>query len=357
MRRASTLVNPSTILTIHTSTGEITSVTSTNTQSNATESYVPGTTLAGTIGPGAMSWTATSGLAPNANYLVNVNVHETGHSFTHTLSFTTAGCFTRMITNPVPVNGETVGVAMPIVLQFDSPVTTAQQPAVIAHLTVTSNPPEAGAWRWMSSTELHWRPEVYWTPGTTVSLTANFRGLDFGGNVMGFAGWSESFTIGADHKTVINAVTDRMLVYSNGNMLWNFPVSVGKPGFPTLSGNLFVWGKQPVVLMQSCSTFGGAACIPGSTNYYVGEVYNDVAISSNGFYIHDASWDVYDHGVANVSHGCVEMNPADSLEFYNFSQTGDLVVIQNTPNPADFTNDEADWNIPFSQYPLSSTSS
>lgn len=332
-------------------------MTSTTTQANSNEPFDPSTPLSGAIGPGAESWTAATGLAPNANYRVTVSGQNHGSPYTHTLAFTTAGCFTQMITNPLPTDGETVGIAMPIVLQFDSPVTTAHQPAVIDHLTVTTNPPVTGAWRWMSPTELHWRPETYWTPGTAVSLTANFQGLSFGGGVMGFAGWNESFTIGAAHRTVINALTHRMLVYSGGKLLWNFPVSLGKPGFPTLSGNLFVWGKEPSVLMVSCSTFGGAACIPGTINYYDSYVYNDVAISSNGFYIHDAYWDVPDHGVANVSHGCVEMNPADSVLFYNFAQTGDLVVIQNTPNPADFTNDEADWNIPFAHYARSSLSS
>jgi hypothetical protein len=102
--------------------------------------------------------------------------------------------------------------------------------------------------------------------------------------------------------------------------------------------------------MDSCSTFGGAACIPGSTNFYSDYVYWDTAISTNGFFIHAAPWSVGQQGYYDVSHGCVNLSTDRATTFYNWTQTGDVVVISHTGNVADLSNGEADWQIPFAQF-------
>jgi lipoprotein-anchoring transpeptidase ErfK/SrfK len=127
-------------------------------------------------------------------------------------------------------------------------------------------------------------------------------------------------------------------------------VSLGKPGFRTLEGTLIVLFKAQAVLMDSCSTFGGAACQPGSTNFYHDYVYWDTAVSSNGFFIHAAPWSVGSQGFTDVSHGCINLSTARATTFYNYAIPGDVVVISHTGNIADITNGEADWQIPFAQY-------
>jgi len=141
-----------------------------------------------------------------------------------------------------------------------------------------------------------------------------------------------------------------MQVYANDQLINTWPVSLGKPGFATLSGTLVVLYKQYAVKMQSCGTFGGAACIPGSANYYDENVYYDTAISVNGFFIHAAPWSVYAQGHYDVSHGCVNLSTDHAIQFYNWSAPGDVVVVKNTSNPADYSNGEADWQIAFAQF-------
>jgi len=102
--------------------------------------------------------------------------------------------------------------------------------------------------------------------------------------------------------------------------------------------------------MDSCSTFGGAACHPGNVNYYHDYVYDDTAVSSNGFFIHAAPWSERSQGSVDVSHGCVNLSTAHAIIFFGYSVPGDVVVISHTGNVADISNGEADWQIPFAQW-------
>jgi len=168
--------------------------------------------------------------------------------------------------------------------------------------------------------------------------------------VWGLGNWNESFTIGDKHVSTIDNNTHQMLVYQNDQLIDTWPVSMGKTGYETLQGTLLVLYKQQDVRMQSCVTFGGAACIPGSANYYNEDVYWDTAISTTGFFIHAAPWDIADQGVDNVSHGCVNLSTDRATTFFNWSMPGDVVVISNTGNEATYASGEGDWQIPFAQY-------
>jgi len=79
-------------------------------------------------------------------------------------------------------------------------------------------------------------------------------------------------------------------------------------------------------------------------------VYWDTAISTNGFFIHSAPWDVGIQGYANVSHGCVNLSPERAQVFYDFSQPGDIVIGSNTGRVADAGDGEGDWQVPFASF-------
>lgn len=83
---------------------------------------------------------------------------------------------------------------------------------------------------------------------------------------------------------------------------------------------------------------------------YYEHVFWDTAISTNGFFVHSAPWDVGIQGFANVSHGCVNLSPDRAQTFYNFSQPGDVVIGSNTGRVADAGDGEGDWQIPFAQF-------
>lgn len=330
-------------VTVSSSTGSLSTVVVTR---------VDGAPVPGAFSPDQKTWTATDGLDPAASYQVSVTA--AGVAGTHTSALATFATISnvtgRLLTDATPADGDTVGVAEPIDLTFNTPIARAQQPEIIKHLKVVSTPAQVGAWHWFSDTVLHYRPAEYWQTGTKVTVTANFHGVNAGNGVWGMAGWSQSFTVGAKHVSILSDVTHQMQVYENDKLIDTWPISMGKPGFETLSGNLIVLYKVDKVKMKSCQTFGGAACVPGSANYYNDYVYYDTAISTNGFFIHSAPWSVGDQGARDVSHGCVNLSEAHASTFYNWSLPGDVVQVSPTVNVADINNGEADWQTPFAQY-------
>ncbi|HEY7926914.1 MAG TPA: Ig-like domain-containing protein [Candidatus Dormibacteraeota bacterium] len=330
---------------VSTTNGNITAVAVT--RIDGTPTPVPGT-----LSSDSKSWTASDGLDPSARYRVVATA--VGAGGTHTTAQAGFATITsvagRLLTDSTPPDGATVGVGEPIDLTFNTPIADAQQQEIVKHLSVVSTPPQPGAWHWFSATQIHYRPAQYWQSGTKVTITANFHGVNAGGGIWGLAGWSKTFTVGAKHVSLLNDVTHTMSVYENDKLVNSWPISMGKPGFATLSGNLIVLYKTYKIKMNSCQTFGGAACVPGSTNYYDDYVYYDTAISTNGFFIHSAPWSVGDQGSRDVSHGCVNLSEAHAINFYNWALPGDVVQVSSTVNVADINNGEADWQIPFAQF-------
>lgn len=334
-------------VTVSSITGSLTTVAVTR----AGDATAP---VPGTLSSDAKTWRATDGLDPSAEYQVTATAIGAGG--THTSARATFATMSsssvsgRLLTTSLPPDGSTVGVGEPIDLRFNTPIPQAQQESIVRHLQVVSTPPQPGAWHWFSPSEIHYRPAQYWQTGTKVTVTANFHGVNAGNGIWGLAGWSNTFSVGDKHVSILSDVTHQMQVYQNDKLLYTWPISMGKPGFETLSGNLIVLYRTYKIKMNSCQTFGGAACVPGSVNYYDDYVYYDTAISTNGFFIHSAPWSVASQGHVDVSHGCVNLSEANATTFYNWSLPGDVVQISPTVNVADINNGEADWQIPFAQF-------
>ena len=120
-----------------------------------------------------------------------------------------------------------------------------------------------------------------------------------------------------------------MLVTDNGRTIATYPISGGKPTDPTMGGVHLVMDRSSVVHMVS-STNG----IPvNSPDGYDELVYDDVHISDSGEYVHAAPWSVSSQGSTNVSHGCINLSPADAAAFFAFSQYGDVVIVAGSPRP------------------------
>jgi lipoprotein-anchoring transpeptidase ErfK/SrfK len=327
------------------------SVTSGHLESVTLQDDVGGDPGTGQLSANHDSWTYNLGLDSHANYSLTVDaVGTNGKHSTVTTTFKTLLAQKKLVTDVTPADGDTVGVGDTINLKFNTPIADNLKPALLQRVAVASTPGVLGAWHWIDDSNVHFRTQNYWPSGTKVTVTANFNGLDAGNGVWALGNWSESFTIGDKHVTTIDNNTHQMLVYQNDQLIDTWPVSMGKTGFETLQGTLLVLYKQYDVKMQSCVTFGGAACVPGDANYYNDDVYWDTAISTTGFFIHAAPWDIGDQGVDNVSHGCVNLSPERATTFYKWSMPGDVVIITNTGNEATYASGEGDWQIPFAQY-------
>jgi lipoprotein-anchoring transpeptidase ErfK/SrfK len=308
-----------------------------------------GGAVKGALNPDKTVWTSTDKLGFGARYTVSaVATNADGQKTTTTSAFTTAQATRTVFPAVSPLSGMTVGVGMPIRVYFENPVTDRK--AALARMKVTTSVPTVGAWRWFSATEVHWRPKTYWKPGTTVALDTDLRGVSLGAGTYGSVNADRhvAFTIGASHVSIADAKTHRMKVWINGKLTKNFPASLGKevPGRFTHNGVHVVTDKKASMTMDS-TTFGLALDAGG----YRVPVKFATRISNGGEFVHSAPWSVAQQGKENVSHGCVNLAPANAQWFYGISQPGDVVQVTGTPVPLTGKDtDIPDWTIPWSQW-------
>jgi len=293
----------------------------------------------------AQGWRSTKALQPATTYTVAATVIDVrGRREVRRSTFTTLTPAKVLKVSIAPLNGRTVGIGMPLALYLNTAV--ADHAAFESRLGVTTAPGVPGAWHWFSDTELHFRPENYWPTDTQVSLEADLAGFDVGNGVWAVTPRSMSFRIGAAHISTVDAGTHQMTVAEGGTVVRTMDVSTGRDRYPTDSGTHVVSEKSPKITMDS-ATVG----IPrGSPDGYYETVDWDVRISNSGEFIHSAPWSVDDQGHNNVSHGCVNLAPADAEWFYNFTVPGDVVKVVGTPKQLAPTNGLGDWNVAWSDW-------
>jgi lipoprotein-anchoring transpeptidase ErfK/SrfK len=233
-------------------------------------------------------------------------------------------------------------------VQFDRDIPESRRAAIERHLSVTSKPAVVGAWHWMNDREVHWRPPTYWRPGTKVTIHSDLQDVSIGPGDWGARGvHATSFKIGPSHISEVNIASHEMNVYDNGKLIRTLPVSTGRDQYPTMDGVHIAIEKSPVVQMDSATV----GILPGNPDYYNETVYWDVRISDSGEFVHAAPWSVAEQGNTNVSHGCVNLSPANAEWFYNWSLRGDVVDVYNGVRPPlpDDPGTE-DWNMSWKQW-------
>ncbi|HEY7439436.1 MAG TPA: Ig-like domain-containing protein [Acidimicrobiia bacterium] len=304
-----------------------------------------GNPVPGDLVDGNKTWIAVANLQPSTTYHVNALVKPNdGARVQKSWTFTTVAPSDYLDEAITPGDNEVRGVGQPIIVKFSAPV--ANKEAVQQRLKVTTTPAVLGAWRWMSDTEVHWRPANLWPAHTAVALDADIQGVDAGNGVYGNVHRTVHFMIGDSHVSVANAQTHMMAVYQNGQLIQNYPISLGRPKYPTMSGRHIVLDKAYHVVMDS-STNG----IPvNSPDGYREDVFWNTHISEGGEYVHAAPWSVGSQGNTNVSHGCVNLSVANAEWFYNWSMPGDIVDVVNTGRPPENDPGVVDWILPFSQW-------
>ena len=291
------------------------------------------------------NWTSSAPLQPGATYKVAAFVADAkGKATALTTTFTTVTPQKVLKVSISPLNGQTVGVGMPLALYLSQPVTDHN--GFLSHIQVTTDPPVAGAWHWFSDTEVHYRPQAYWPSGTKVTFDGVLAGWDDGGGVWAVTPRHMTFTVGPSHISTVDAGTHQMTVTEGGQVVKVMPVSTGRDKYPTDSGVHVVSEKEPSVVMDS-ATVG----IPrDSPDGYYETVQWDVRISNSGEFVHAAPWSLSDQGHQNVSHGCVNLSVPDGQWFFNFSTPGDIVTVVGTPVPLSPTNGFGDWNVGWDQW-------
>jgi lipoprotein-anchoring transpeptidase ErfK/SrfK len=248
--------------------------------------------------------------------------------------------------DPYVFDGDTVGVGMPIVIEFSKSVPKSLRASVERRLFVRSTPAVVGSWHWWSNSEVHYRPKAYWEPGTKVSLRAAIGGLPMGDGNYGKRDRVVDFQVGDHVVTKVDSATHVARVYRNGALIRTMPASLGKASTPTSAGTMVVMDKQAEMTFDS-GTFGVPANTPGG---YRQKVKWDVRFTWGGEFFHSAPWSVGDQGSRNVSHGCVNLSPANAQWFFDLAKKGDVVQIVNTGRTVAPGNGWTDWNVPWSEF-------
>jgi lipoprotein-anchoring transpeptidase ErfK/SrfK len=313
-----------------------------------------GEALDGEVADDGARWVSADLPLPGATYSVSTEVaDEVGDPVTLTGSFVVAAVpdARRLTLTLQPGDADVVGVGAPIIVRFDQQVT--EQAEVEAAMHVSSDPQVVGAWRWLSSTEAHFRPQEFWPAGTQVGVDLDLNGVRAGDDLWGGRAYTYQFTIGRAQVATVDAAAHTMTVSVDGTTVGTWDASLGRPEYATRNGTYVVLSKDATRRMTSCGA--NITCDKSSPEYYDLEVDWSVRLTNSGTFVHSAPWSVGSQGSANVSHGCLNLSEANGQTYYEMAQYGDVVTVTNsTRGPEDLVErgdpGMADWNLPWSEY-------
>jgi lipoprotein-anchoring transpeptidase ErfK/SrfK len=206
-----------------------------------------------------------------------------------------------------PVNGQTVGVAHPIIVTFTRPV--RDRAAAERSIEVTAPTAMSGRYEWRTDSTVAFLPDHYWPAHSRITLMAGGERRSFGtgSTVLGVGSISNhTYTVSID-----------------GVIMRQMPASFGKPKHPTPVGQFSVLEKYKSIVMDS-RTIGIPLEDPEGYKLTVADA---VRVTWGGVYVHSAPWSVGSQGYANVSHGCVNLSPDNALWYFNQVGIGDPIVL------------------------------
>ncbi|MFN3602252.1 MAG: Ig-like domain-containing protein [Dietzia sp.] len=223
-----------------------------------------------------------------------------------------------------PTRDETVGVAQPVMIRFETPV--ADRARAEAAVGIRTAPAVEGRFYWVGDSELRWRPHEFWPANTSVTVWAGGR--------------ENAFRTGDAVVSTYDDATHLVTVTRNGQVVRTMKASAGRDAYATHNGVYYNGWRAREVRMDS-STWGLSRTAGG----YDTTVENGVRLSYDGIFIHSAPWSVADQGVRNVSHGCINLSPDDAAWYYDNTRNGDPFIVVGGPGRqfGDFDG-QGDWN-------------
>jgi lipoprotein-anchoring transpeptidase ErfK/SrfK len=299
-----------------------------------------GDPVAGIYSAGHASWHSTWALNVSQSYTVTATAVSNGSGTSAGVTTTKTSTF-RTLTPPATFSTQifegyrqSYGVGMPIILTFSAPV--QDKAAVERSIELQTSKPVIGAWYWDGNQTLDFRPRDYWPAHTVVSFTGHFDGIEAAPGVYGYHTLTQSFDIGDSVIAVASTTTHKTQVYVNGHLKYDWNISSGKPGDATPDGSYLTIEKENPVRMIGP---GYDLLVPWSVRF-----------TFSGDYYHDAYWSVGEQGFENVSHGCVNLSPANAETYYNLAVPGDPITIQNSPRSGVWDNGWTEWFLSWPQY-------
>jgi lipoprotein-anchoring transpeptidase ErfK/SrfK len=298
-----------------------------------------GKPVAGAMRPDGSSWVPAQPLDYKAAYHATVTATgPDGKKKAQSVDFTTMADpgGNRIETGLYFQDGATYGVAMPVVIDFDTPIPDSAKAAVEKRLFVSSDPAQVGVWHWFGDNKVEYRPQGYWKPGTKITVRSALGGMPVGDRFLD-EDRGGTATIGGKLVFQVDNPSKQMRVYQNDQLVQTFPVSLGESNTPTSSGNMVLMTHERTSLFD----------VPGE--YRVTVDYAE-KFTDDGQYLHAAPWSVGDQGQDNVSHGCVNLSEDNAAWVYNNAQIGDPVTVTGTEVHVDPADGWTVWDMSWSDY-------
>ena len=242
-------------------------------------------------------------------------------------------------------DGQTVGIAAPIIVAFDAPIT--DKATVERALTVTTSPHTEGSWAWLPDetrgARVHWRSREYFAPGTTVHVDAKLYGLAFGDGAYGAADSTLDFDIGRRQIVKASAPSHRVQVVTDAGVIMDFPCSYGQADQPrniTRSGVHVVTEKYADFYMSN----------PAAGYNHIHERWA-VRISNNGEFIHANPASTDAQGNTNVTNGCINLSTDDAEQYFHTAIYGDPVEVTGTSIELSYADGDIwDWAVDWTEW-------
>ncbi|MFC3995059.1 Ig-like domain-containing protein [Nocardiopsis sediminis] len=299
--------------------------------------------ITGTLNDDETAWTSDWTLTPGAAVTVTATTEDADGETAEAVSeFTTQEAVEGQrleLESNFPTSGETVGVGMPVIVNFDLPV--ENKAAVESAMEVVSEEPAQGAWNWFGDQTAVFRPEEYWTPNQQITVNMRLAGVQAADGVFGIENHQLNFDVGRSQITTIDSDTKRMLVERDGEQIQDFPTSLGRAdtrAYTTTSGVHLTMEKYDQLVMDS-ATVGIDEDDP---EYYKLDVEYAVRFSNSGEFTHAAPWN-NQLGEANLSHGCPNLATEDAKWFYENSYMGDPLIVTGTDRQLEVDNGWGYW--------------
>ncbi|MER5631594.1 L,D-transpeptidase [Streptomyces nitrosporeus] len=327
--------------------GKLTEVTMTTSGGDAVE---------GTLAADGSSWKPNGQLERSTTYKISATAADSEGRQAHAnSSFTTVSPENSFIGNFTPEDGSTVGVGMPVSINFNKPITNKK--AVQDGITVTSSSGQEVVGHWFNNQRLDLRPEDYWQGGSTVSLKLALDGVEGADGVVGVQQKTVTFKVGRNQVSTVDAKAHTMTVTQDGKTIKTIPISAGSPDNPTYNGQMVISEKYKETRMDGATV--GFTDDDGKGEYDIKDVPHAMRLSTSGTFIHGNYWGKGIFGTANTSHGCVGLEDKQGADdpntpgawFYDNSMIGDVVIVKNSPDRT-ITPDNGlnGWNMSWSEW-------
>ncbi len=339
-------INNAAIVTV--AKGKLTEVTMTTAEGDAVE---------GTLASDGSSWKPSGQLERSTTYKISATAADSKDRQAHAnSSFTTVSPENSFIGNFTPEDGSTVGVGMPVSINFNKAITNRK--AVQDGIKVTSSSGQEVVGHWFNNQRLDLRPEDYWQGGSTVTLKLSLDGVEGADGVVGVQQKTVTFKVGRNQVSTVDAKAHTMTITRDGKTVKTIPISAGSSDNPTYNGQMVISEKFKETRMDGSTV--GFTDDDGKGEYDIKDVPHAMRLSTSGTFIHGNYWGAKSiFGSANTSHGCVGLSdtkgagdantPAAWL--YDNSLIGDLVIVKNSPDKTIAPDNGLNgWNMSWSEW-------